>query len=413
MRLAGFAGQLVHVLRRTQMTVIMRVVVCTVGCIALGAAVAQAQPRASRHMLTGTYQLQSARSDDPRRATDAALRGLPPVQRARLYESLLSRLQAPDVIAIERFGMSVTMASTNASRMTFDADGRDRQEQWSPDRTMTTRVSLAGERLLVATTGHRGSDFTVTFEPTMDGRTLNMTRTIDDDGLRQPVTVRSAYRRTSNDARWNIAVAGGGGMPGNGRGRPSGRASAAELVIPDGTRFVAVLDRDLATNTLREGDRYTMTARAPYEFEGAVIQGFVSEVSDSRRMAGRAGMTLNIESIRARDGRSYQLDGTISDVRTPGGEPVRVDRAGNIDSRDSQTQKTVERSIIGAALGAMIGAAAGGGKGAAIGAVIGAGGGAGTVMIEGRDRLELPQGTEVTFISGDPRRPGTGPRESR
>jgi hypothetical protein len=63
-----------------------------------------------------------------------------------------------------------------------------------------------GERLVVVTTGNRGSDFTVTFDPTADGRGLQMTRTISEEGLRQPVTVRSVYRRLSDEARWNIEV---------------------------------------------------------------------------------------------------------------------------------------------------------------------------------------------------------------
>ena len=114
-------------------------------------------------------------------------------------------------------------------------------------------------------------------------------------------------------------------------------------------------------------------------------------------------MTLNLRSIRLRNGSSYQFDGVIEDIRTPDGETVSVDREGTIDNHDSQTQKAVERGAIGAALGAIIGAVAGGSKGAAIGAVIGAGGGAGTVMFEGRDRLDLPRGTELTITSGDPR----------
>jgi len=156
-----------------------------------------------------------------------------------------------------------------------------------------------------------------------------------------------------------------------------------------------------------------MTARSPARFEGAVIHGFVSTVNDSGRMTGRAGMTLNLESIRLRDGRTYAFDGMIEDVRTPDGERVRVDREGGIDSRDSQTQKTIERASIGAALGALIGAVAGGGKGAAIGAAIGAGGGAGTVMIEGRDRLDLQRGTQVTFVSSGPGRLLTFPGDQR
>ena len=146
-----------------------------------------------------------------------------------------------------------------------------------------------------------------------------------------------------------------------------------------------------------------MTTRSPSQYEGAVIQGFVSGVNESGRLTGRAGMTLNLRSIRLRNGGSYQFDGIIEDVRTPAGATVRVDREGAIENDDSQTRRTVERGLIGAALGAAIGAIAGGGKGAAIGAMIGAGGGAGTVMVEGRDRLDLERGTELTITSGNPR----------
>ena len=41
-------------------------------------------------------------------------------------------------------------------------------------------------------------------------------------------------------------------------------------------------------------------------------------------------------------------------------------------------------------------------KGAAIGAAIGAGGGAGTVIVQGRDQLDLPRGTELTIASSVP-----------
>ena len=287
--------------------------------------------------------------------------------------------------------------------MTFEADGRDHREWWSTDRTMNTRATLEGERLVVATTGSRGSDFTVTFDPMANGRGLQMTRTIDDEGLRQPVTVRSAYRRLSDDARWNIEAS-GSRDPGNITG-----STVGNFVVPDGTRFVALLDNALSTTNAREGDVYTMTTRSPSQYEGAVIEGFVSTVTESGRLTGRSGMTLNLRSIRLRSGSSYQFDGVIEDIRTPDGEAVRVDREGAVDSQDSQTQKTVERGAIGAALGAIIGAVAGGGKGAAIGAVIGAGGGAGTVIVEGKDRLDLQRGTELTITSGDSRNQRTTP----
>jgi hypothetical protein len=52
-----------------------------------------------------------------------------------------ARLEAPELIAIERDTRSVTMASTRGHRVTFEADGRDHREQWSTDRTMTTRAT--------------------------------------------------------------------------------------------------------------------------------------------------------------------------------------------------------------------------------------------------------------------------------
>ncbi|MCX6545812.1 MAG: hypothetical protein NTV05_15540 [Acidobacteria bacterium] len=374
------------------------VMILGVGLLVASASAATAQRPGFRHLLTGTYQLDLNQGDDPQRAAQRAASAVPSDQRDRTYQSLLARLEAPDQIAIERHANSVTMASTRAARVTFEADGLDRQEEWSAGRTMNTRATLEGERLVVVTTGYRGSDFTVTFDPMNNGRSLYMTRTIDDERLRQPVTVRSSYRRLSNEARWNIETIGTPGPTRNvvGPGRDVG--------VPDGTRFIVVLDNDLTTANAREGDSFTMTTQSPSQYAGAAIQGSVSSVNDSGRMRGRAGMMLNLQSIRFRNGRSYQFDGIIVDVRTPGGETIRVNREGGVDNRDGQTQKIVERSVLGAALGALIGAVAGGGKGAAIGAAIGASGGAGTVMIEGRDRLDLPRGTELTILSGDPRR---------
>ena len=179
------------------------------------------------------------------------------------------------------------------------------------------------------------------------------------------------------------------------------RYSTGDFAVPYGTRMVALLDNPLSTTNAREGDLYTMTTRSPSQYEGAVIQGFVSTVNESGRLTGHAGMTLNLRSIRLRNGSSYPFDGVIEDIRTPDGETVMVDGEGTADAGTSQTRKAVERGAIGAALGAVIGAVVGGGKGAAIGAVIGAGGGAGTVIAQGREQLNLQRGTEVTITSGE------------
>ena len=358
---------------------------------------ASAAPGAAFHnRLTGTYQLENNRGDDPRQVAERAAGAAPSDERQAIYQRLLARLEAPEQIAIERNANSVTMASTQGRRVTFEADGRDHVEQWSADRTMSTRATLQGERLVVATTGHRGSDFTVTFDPLQDRHGLQMTRAIDDEGLPQPVTIRSSYRRLSDEARWSVYARGGRDRYDN------ARSSADDFLVPDGTRFVAVLDNALSAASAHGNDFYTMTARTPAQYEGAVLEGFVGTVIESRQRAGRVAMTLTLRSIRLRDGGSYPFDGVIEDIRTPDGETVKVDREGTVDAGDGRTQEAIERGAIGAALGAVIGAIAGGGKGAAIGAVIGAGGAVGTVFIEGRERIDLPRGTEFTITSGRP-----------
>ena len=351
----------------------------------------------SSRSLTGTYQLDSRRGDDPRRAAEQASRAVPSDRRQQTYQRLMNRLNAPETITIDRNGSAVTMASSYGRQVTFEADGRTRSERLPGGNTIETNAGLDGDRLTETTSGNRGSDFTVTFEPIDNDRNLRVTRSLYDDDLRQPVTVRSYYRRSSNDARWDLYDAGNWGTPSNTSPRDR------EFTIPNGTRLVATLDQALSTDTAREGDRVTMTTRSPSQYEGAVIQGVVSSVNASGRMTGRADMTLDLQSIRVRNGGTYPFGGRIESVRTPAGETIRVDPQGTVEDRDSQTSKTVERGAIGAALGAVIGAIAGGGKGAAIGAAIGAGGGAGTVIAGGRDQLDLQRGTEVTITSSDAR----------
>jgi len=171
--------------------------------------------------------------------------------------------------------------------------------------------------------------------------------------------------------------------------------------VPDGTIVVGTLDGQLSTRTATVGDRFTLRVNQPTEFEGATIEGHVSNIQRSGRLTGRSVMTLDFDNIRLRDGRSYRFAGLVQEVHTANGETVRVDTEGSV--RDTnQTTKTEQRAAIGTAVGAIIGAIAGGGKGAAIGAIVGAGAGAGSVYAEGRDDLDLGRGTELTIRAGAP-----------
>lgn len=349
----------------------------------------------TRRDLNGTFRFNASQGDDARRAVDAATRNLSLSERQRVYDALLRRLDPPQMLAIERRGRAVTIASTRAPQINFTADGREQVETTPGGRQVRVRADLTGDTLTITRSGERANDFTVSFDPMDNGRQLLVTRTLYSDRINQPVTVRTYYDRISDVAQLNIydtnredTNIGGGQQVGS-------------FIVPNGTQIVAVLNNDLTTQNVREGDRFTMTVRSPGQFEGATIDGHVTSVDRGGRITGRSEMTLNFDSIRMRNGQSYSFAGILEAVRTPDGEVVRVDNEGAV-RENSQTKTTVTRTAIGTAVGAIIGAIAGGGKGAAIGAVIGAGAGAGSVYVQGRDDLQLEPGTEITVRATGP-----------
>jgi hypothetical protein len=344
--------------------------------------------------LTGTYRLNPSQGDNPRVAAEDATRNLPADQRQRIYDSLLRRLDPPNALAIERRGINVTIASSRAQQINFVADGSEHIETNQNGNTIRVRASFSGEQLNIMRTGDRAQDFAVTFDPAANGRRLIVTRRIYSDLLSAPVNVRSYYDKTADVAELNLY----NGSPDN----ASAGTASRDFVVPNGTELVALLNTGLSTKTARDNDRFTMSVRSPSQYEGATIEGYVTNVNRSGRVTGRSEMTLNFDSIRLRDGRTYRFAGIVETVRTQTGETVRVDNEGAV-REDDQSKRTIQRTAIGTAVGAIIGAIAGGGKGAAIGAILGAGAGAGSVYVQGRDDLELTNGTELTIRSTGPR----------
>jgi hypothetical protein len=342
--------------------------------------------------LTGTFRIDLSRSDDPARIADQATGDLSPSEQRRLRDSIIRRLESPDQLAIDVRGHTVTLASTRAPQITFEADGRERVETTPSGRTVHSRVTLTSNQLSVSSTGDTGNEFTATFDPLDSGQRLNVIRRVYVQGLSRPVAVQSTYDKISQVAQFNIY---------NPQTLPTYPTSAGGFLIPDGARVVGVLDDALSTSTAAVGDRFTLRVNEPAEFAGATIGGHVSHIERSGRLTGRSVMTLDFDDIRLRDGRSYRFAGIVEAVRSASGETVRVDTEGTVRD-DSQTRKTEERAAIGTAVGAIIGAIAGGGKGAAIGAIVGAGGGAGSVYVQGRNDLDLGRGSEITIRSGAP-----------
>lgn len=340
--------------------------------------------------LTGTYELDPARSDDPQRIADAALRAVPSADRTRVSRRLYNRLDPPQAIAIERAGNRYTIASSKAAQVTVDANGRTQTEEGPAGRPITTRAAVFGDALEVTTTGAAGNGFSVTFEPLDGGRSLSVTRRLFDDALREAVVVNSLYRRTAERPDWTLFE--------NFRETPAGRGRfPSESVVPAGTTLVATLDQPINTASVRENDRISLTVRnAPTaNLDGAVIEGYV--IGTPARNGDRVSLSIDFDQIRLRNGRTSPFTGDIERVVAPNGDAITFNTEAT-GTRDRD--KAIQRGAIGAAIGAIVGALAGGGEGAALGALIGAGGGAATVLLD-KQRTTLERGTEFTIRSAE------------
>jgi hypothetical protein len=337
--------------------------------------------------LTGTYQIDSARSENPQRVIDAALRTMPAANRARITRQLSRRLDPPSTLAIDRNNRQVTIASSLAEQVTFEADGQTRTEPGLAGRNVSTRAALYGDRLEVTTTGAANLEYAVTFEPLNGGQDLQVTRRIYDEALAQPVSLRTVYRRTSATPDWTLSD------------RPADPVfESGGMIVPDGTTLVASLNQQIDLRNARDDDPVTLVVRnAPrQELEGATIEGYIRARSTNN---ANQGVVVAFDQIRLRNGRSSEFDGIIERVVGPNGESVRFDgEEATVADRDS-TQRSVERGAIGAAVGAILGAIVGGGKGAAIGAVVGGGGAAATVLLDKDTQTQLLRGTQFTIRS--------------
>lgn len=363
-----------------------------------------------RRALNGTWRIDPSRSDNLDSVVNRAIRSLPPDEAQRMSNLLRRRLEAPEMIAIEQRGRHFEIATSRGRQISFDATGVARTETSVSGRQVRVNALLNRDQLAVSSTGDRGRDYHVTFDAINGGQYLRVTRRIYTDRLSQPVTVTSIYDKTSDVAQMDIYRGGSGFRDNNNRGYSNSTPGVRDsynyrdtFIVPRGTQVVAVLNQDLSTRNVREGDRISLIVRAPRQYENAVIEGAITNVERSGRVSGRAEMGFDFDRIRMPNGETYPFAGYVENIRTPNGEDIRVDNEGSIRDDDSQTERTVTRTGIGAAVGALIGAIAGGGKGAAIGAAIGAGTGAGSVFVQGRDDLDLRNGTEFTIHAVRPR----------
>ncbi len=363
--------------------------------------------------LSGTYDLDAARSEN---IDDiVADRSLGTEQR----DDLKDKLEAPGQIALDIRGDQVTLATSNASPVTFTADGRDKTERSSSGQTIRVRATLSGEKLIISSLGG-DTDYTITFTSLSNGKAMKVSRRITTDYLNQTVIAESVYNKTDSVAQLGINPGGNNSDPSGGysdndqqgnvpnSGAPSiVTARPGNYVVPNGTIITGNLENEINTKVSQNNDRFRMTVQSPIEFRGAVVEGYISGVGRSGKVSGQSNVTFNFERITLRNGQTYDFAGTLQSIKDANGKTVKIDNEGTAKG-DSQTKETAKRGGIGAGAGAILGAIIGGGKGAAIGAVIGGGAGAGSVIATGKEDIRLMPGSTITVQSSSPY--NSGPR---
>jgi ketosteroid isomerase-like protein len=156
------------------------------------------------YSLTGLYRIDVAGSDKLYTVVADASTNLPFREQQRFFIDLAVRLTPPDQFSIEQSGRNISIASSRAPRINFEADGVVHTEQAADGHQVSTRASLDGAQLLVSTNGSNDDKFSVSFEPIDNGQRLRVIRRIYAKELNEPVVIQSVYNKIAETAHWGI-----------------------------------------------------------------------------------------------------------------------------------------------------------------------------------------------------------------
>ena len=349
--------------------------------------------------LTGTYDLNRSKSDD----TNDIL-GNNDIQSDDQRRDLQEKLEPAEQVAIDIRGSQVIIASSKSAPISLTADGRDRDVRLDNGSTVRVRATLRGQDLTVSSRDNN-TDYTVIYASQDNGNSLKVTRRITTDYLRQTVFAESFYGKSDSVARLGIDTNSDVYSSNDQNDYPNTNTNTSrngDFIVPSGTVITGKLENDISTKVSQNNDRFRMVVQEPNQYRGAVIEGYLSGINRSGKVTGRSKITFNFERIRLTNGQTYDFAGILQTVTDENGKVIKVDTEG-VAQGGNQTKTTATRGAIGAGIGAIIGAIAGGGKGAAIGAIIGGGAGAGSVVLTGKEDLELKQGSAITVQSTSPR----------
>jgi hypothetical protein len=167
------------------------------------------------------------------------------------------------------------------------------------------------------------------------------------------------------------------------------------LYIPRNTVLTIELDSPLSTDVSQRGDPFQARVIAPQEYQGAIVEGRVTNVKRAGKVKGTAELQLSFESLRM-DNRTVSFHADVIEVVDMGNRDggATVDSEGGVRGRSS-TKDDISKVGASTGIGAIIGAVVGGGKGAAIGAAIGGTMGTGSVLSKRGKDVRLDRGQQL------------------
>ncbi|HVP51564.1 MAG TPA: hypothetical protein VMT05_05625 [Terriglobales bacterium] len=177
---------------------------------------------------------------------------------------------------------------------------------------------------------------------------------------------------------------------------PDNRGSGYPNAIPEGARFIVLLEDKLDTARIDRGKRFKaklgddlVAPDGSVIRRGSKIRGHVSDVEQGLHPR----LILSFDQIATQHGW-VPLAATVTGVPGEHGLKPETGPEGEIERPGVDKRRAAEAAVVGAGVGTLAGAAAGGGKGAAIGAAAGAGVGLGAGVLSDRN-IRLEKGTQL------------------
>lgn len=199
--------------------------------------------------------------------------------------------------------------------------------------------------------------------------------------------------------------------------------SKQPIVIPAGSILHVRLSTTLTSKTSKTGDKFNGMVTQPVVSgdktlvpEGSMVEGHVSMVKPSGRIAGRASMRVVLDKVNTPEDMSFSLGGSLQDLATSTCTKGIKDNEGTIEGCGKSKKGIAEGAAIVGGMGAAAGATIGvtqdeicrfygcPGQNPNIGmdAAYGAGIGAGTVLLyslfKHEKQVVLVSGSDLTFV---------------